>query len=329
MPINRQIYFKVAKPIFGGSYKQEQVDGQNALLDAWDRWGDEDIRKLAYILATFFHETARWMIPVIETRRPDEPKNPSVDTAIARLENSWSKGKLSWVKKPYWRKDADGLSWLGRGGPQVTHKENYLKAEKLTGIQFSRNPDMMLKPDISAQVAVKLMLIGTFTGKKLSDYFNAKTDWVGARRVINGTDKATTIAGYAKQFYNALLAATDEKTFDVMPIAAIQPEPPPPPSLAKSPVAWTLGAGGAVPGAIEIVRNITEQANSTTATITDAVGNVKETVTTVKDNVDTVSGYFNWMLSPTVMIGISVVSLVAIGLALYWHHRAVKAATAQ
>jgi hypothetical protein len=33
----------------------------------------------------------------------------------------------------------------------------------------------------------------------LGDYFNDKvTDWVNARRIINGTDKAAVIASYAK-----------------------------------------------------------------------------------------------------------------------------------
>jgi hypothetical protein len=46
---------------------------------------------------------------------------------------------------------------------------------------------------------------GLFTGKKLSDYFNdKKTDWRNARRIINGLDKADTIARYAQNFYNCL-----------------------------------------------------------------------------------------------------------------------------
>lgn len=46
---------------------------------------------------------------------------------------------------------------------------------------------------------------GLFTGKKLADYFTSKSsDWVNARRIINGTDRADVIAGYAKDFYNAL-----------------------------------------------------------------------------------------------------------------------------
>ena len=49
------------------------------------------------------------------------------------------------------------------------------------------------------------MIKGTFTGKKLSDYFvNVKQDWEGARRIVNGTDKKALIASYAKRYYAAI-----------------------------------------------------------------------------------------------------------------------------
>lgn len=48
------------------------------------------------------------------------------------------------------------------------------------------------------------MEAGRFTGKKLSDYLPG--DYVNARRIINGTDKAEQIAGYARQFEAALKA---------------------------------------------------------------------------------------------------------------------------
>ena len=49
------------------------------------------------------------------------------------------------------------------------------------------------------------MVEGWFTGKKLSDYFNEKTDYINARKIVNGLDKADIIAGYAKVLYSAFL----------------------------------------------------------------------------------------------------------------------------
>jgi hypothetical protein len=50
---------------------------------------------------------------------------------------------------------------------------------------------------------------GSFTGKKLADYFNPNLeDWVNARRIINGKDKANLIAGYSKLYYGAISYTT-------------------------------------------------------------------------------------------------------------------------
>jgi len=49
------------------------------------------------------------------------------------------------------------------------------------------------------------MTEGWFTGRKLGDFFSATMERpVQARTIINGTDKAETIAGYYRIFKNAL-----------------------------------------------------------------------------------------------------------------------------
>ena len=45
------------------------------------------------------------------------------------------------------------------------------------------------------------MVLGMFTGKKLSDYIGpGKCDYVAARRIINGTDRAKLVAHYARAY---------------------------------------------------------------------------------------------------------------------------------
>jgi putative chitinase len=49
------------------------------------------------------------------------------------------------------------------------------------------------------------METGTFTGRKFADFFvGPKTDWLNARRIINGKDCAEIIEIYARKFYAAL-----------------------------------------------------------------------------------------------------------------------------
>ena len=65
---------------------------------------------------------------------------------------------------------------------------------------------------------------GTFTGRRLATYFNAATsDWIDARRIVNGLDRAERSAGYSRAFYRAILAATTPE------VAASTPPPMPDP----------------------------------------------------------------------------------------------------
>jgi hypothetical protein len=71
--------------------------------------------------------------------------------------------------------------------------------------------DMVNEPDIAMQHNVALFVLvhgfktGTFTGRKITDFIDeTKTDFVRARRCINGNDKAHEIAEIAKKFLAAL-----------------------------------------------------------------------------------------------------------------------------
>lgn len=173
-----------------------QVDGVEIILSATDGLPRSH---RAYLLSTAFHETARTMQPVRETLAKTDA------AAVNRLEKAWKAGKLEWVKTPYWRFDQQGKTWLGRGYVQLTHRDNYQKAAALVGADLLGNPGLAMQPDIAAKVLVEGSEIGMFTGKKLRDYLPG--NYREARRVINGLDKATLIAGYAERFERALQAA--------------------------------------------------------------------------------------------------------------------------
>jgi putative chitinase len=65
------------------------------------------------------------------------------------------------------------------------------------------------------------MIKGLFTGKSLGDYFSqTKNDWVNARRIINGLDKAQAIAAYGHNFYSAISYTTGRDFSQQSPRAA-------------------------------------------------------------------------------------------------------------
>ncbi len=194
--MNRTDFYAAIRPMFGGSLTSGQAQGLEILLTATDGL---PASHRAYLLATCWHETAHTMQPVRETLAKSD------DGAVKALEKAWKAGKLPWVKTPYWRKDRDGKSWFGRGYVQLTHKANYQKASARTGIDLVADPSAALSPMVAARILVQGSSEGWFTGKSLSDYLPG--DYVNARRVINGTDKAREIAKLAQAFEAAITAA--------------------------------------------------------------------------------------------------------------------------
>ena len=189
--IDRQVFYDAvrANP-FPGRLSEEQVTGMGAILAEWERRGLTDLRHLAYMLATTYHETAHRMRPITEY------------------------GQRSYFDRYEGRKDlgntvkGDGYLFRGRGYVQLTGRRNYTLASRKLGVDLVGSPDRALEPTLAAAIMFVGMSEGWFTGKELSDYINAaETDYLNARRIINGTDRALLIAGYAEAFHKALVAA--------------------------------------------------------------------------------------------------------------------------
>ena len=202
--------FDVFRDLAGGSLSQQQANGINTVLSApeasgWDR------RWLAYALATAWHETGGRMQPVREGFAASD------ENAIRAVTRLFEQGRIS---RNYAARDPEtGQSYYGRGLVQLTHRANYARAGRELGLPLDEQPDLALEPDVSAAILLRGMEHGWFTGKKLADYFGvAVSDPVGARRIVNGTDRADLIAGYHARIVAAL--AVEQRVPSV---------PPPPP----------------------------------------------------------------------------------------------------
>lgn len=198
MSFQHNTFFEKIKPLFGGSFKQAQVDGLDAILTEWEtRKPNGDRRWLAYMLATAYHETNQQMQPVKEAYW---------------LSENWRKANLSYY--PYY----------GRGYVQLTHKDNYKRAGTAVGQDLVSQPDRALDAGVAAYVMFVGMEEGWFRsssdGKRhsLPRYFSPTVDDPeGARKIINGTEYrkingvkvllATIIAQYHEAFLAALLAS--------------------------------------------------------------------------------------------------------------------------
>lgn len=182
--MNDAMFFATLRArLFGGALTQAQVDGTNAILTEARTRGLIDPRQLAYVLATAYHETGRAMRPVREIGK--------------------GKGRAYGLPDP-----ATGQTYYGRGYVQITWKANYERLGRRLGVDLVAAPDRALEPGIAAAILIVGMREGLFTGKSLDDCFAAgRSDWTGARRIVNGLDRADEIAAHARAFHAALIAA--------------------------------------------------------------------------------------------------------------------------
>ncbi|QDP58746.1 MAG: putative chitinase class I [Prokaryotic dsDNA virus sp.] len=181
-------YDRVTKDLFRGSLPDWQREPLDRLIDEGIARG-KGVRKIAYVLATAYHETARFQY--MEEIGKGHGKAYAARCVVM--------GTGSAV--------TETAQYHGRGFVQLTWLGNYARMSAALGRDLVSDPDLVKEPAIAAEVIWRGMLKGMFTGKRLSDYVGGgQTDYVGARRTVNGTDKADLIAGYAEAFAEALRA---------------------------------------------------------------------------------------------------------------------------
>jgi predicted chitinase len=160
-----------------------------------------DPRHAAYMLATAWHETAFTLLPIVErgSKAYFNKYDPVLADTPRRRERAREMGNV---------REGDGFRYRGRGYVQLTWRNNYARASRHVGVDLLGEPDLAMNPDIAYRIMSAGMLEGWFTGKRLSDYINSsKTDFVQARRVINGLDRASDIAQYAIKYRSVIEAS--------------------------------------------------------------------------------------------------------------------------
>jgi len=206
-----KFFAAVRLSVFAGRLSQNQVNGIEAIFDAWEKC-PFDGRRLAYMLATAYHETDSTMCPISENLnysaaglRTTFPKYfITAAQAAAYARQPQRIANRAYANRMGNGNEASGDGWRyrGRGLVQITGRDNYAK------YGIADDPDKAFDPDKAVEILFDGMINGRFTGKRLADFFSATTtDWNGARKIINGTDRADDIAGYAKKFAAALETA--------------------------------------------------------------------------------------------------------------------------
>ena len=219
------VFASVRESVFGGRMDDGQVAGTESILKGWEALQPAgDTRHIADCLGTTKWETASTMQPIEEYGH--------------------GRGRAYGVPAGPWHQVYDG-----RGDVQLTWDAGYRKATlrlRELGVlradeDLERNPTLAMRADVAAAIMFYGMLEGWFTGKKLATYYNTSlSDWVGSRRIINGTDHAAPIALIKKHFYAALVPALRRSTSVSVPAL-------PKPAIGVIPAAAAAKAGVPVP----------------------------------------------------------------------------------
>lgn len=200
--MNRQKFYNTIRNDI--NLTTQNVLGFEKFLDYLERI-DWNINKAAYALATAYWETAQTMHPVKEAY---------------------------WLSENWRKKNLRYYPWYGRGLIQTTWKENYKNIAIKMGLPedtFLKNPDLLLEWEYALPAMFVGMETGIYTGKSIDDYIDnideSDTEdfkeYVNARRVVNGTDKAQTIAKLALVFEKGLKAAGYTQKPIKMPVESV------------------------------------------------------------------------------------------------------------
>lgn len=195
MRFNRDIFKKKISEFYGQSLRRQlssstltNLETLLFLIEFDNEWTLTS--EIAYFLATIGWETAWTYAPIVEKRANSSQKD------VRRMQDR------------YWN-----TKYFGRGYVQLTWKDNYKKMSPIAGIDLVKNPDALLRPSISYEVAAVGMRKGLFrsyaNGKpvRLSDYVNTtSTNFVQARNVINGDieKNGPLIANFASNLHSIL-----------------------------------------------------------------------------------------------------------------------------
>jgi len=168
------VFFERYERAFG-TLTQSAMDNLTQLFQYLSKDASaQDVRQVAYVLATIRYETGNSFLPRTEMGTdasledrygPASPVGPSLGNTST----------------------GDGARYRGRGYLQVTGRNNYQFMGSALNIDLVGHPELAADPQTAYRITSLVMFNGRLTGKKLADYINAdKADYYNARHVVDG-----------------------------------------------------------------------------------------------------------------------------------------------
>lgn len=202
---------------YGGGYNNGNAGGYGPTMPPGGRIGNIDVGRLVSVLPRSQQRAANQNFPYIiqEAQRQNITNKAQLayilatsvheSGAGAHMEEFASGRAYEGRSSLGNTQPGDGMRFKGRGYVQITGRRNYADWSRRLGVDLVNNPQLASNPRIAAQILVGGMKEGTFTGRGLDDYINDRgTDFNNARRIVNGTDRAGSIANIAQRLQSAM-----------------------------------------------------------------------------------------------------------------------------
>ncbi len=175
------------------------------IMKLWSEYFDDcnDVY-LAYMLATIRVESYDW--------------NRVVFFGPICEKISYAQAEIDYGSGPTGRRTAmaianhntaigDGFKYRGRGLVQITWKINYEKFSTALGIDFTGDPELALDLESTTRIMLGGMRDGIFShGNTLAAHLSpGNKNYFTARKIINGSDRASVFKFYAEKFEALIL----------------------------------------------------------------------------------------------------------------------------
>lgn len=214
--LNKELFIKSLPNNFIRSKRSEKIKTLNALVDECARRFMSN-EHTAYTCATalrecnlipkresLYYRTAQSIRNTWPTRFANSGAAAPYTKNSRRLANKVYNGRMGNTSG-----SNDGYYFRGGGLVQTTGRNNFVKASKAMGFDFTKNPTAINELRFAVPLMVSGMIEGRWTGRKLSNYDRHNGDAVGfaaiaARAIVNGSDHAVEIAGNYELFLAAI-----------------------------------------------------------------------------------------------------------------------------
>lgn len=174
---------RLVRSLTDSSLRNDAARSLPLILAECERYFVLDRGQVAYILATARHESflGRWM----EEIASGEAYEGRLDLGNTET--------------------GDGVKYKGRGFVQITGRLNYSNWSKILDLDLITYPEKASEYEVAAKILILGMVYGNFTGYSLEQFIQgSRQDFYGARKIINGLDRAELIADYGRSFLGVL-----------------------------------------------------------------------------------------------------------------------------